>query len=107
MSFAEISNITALGEVSCVVTNCVPELSFGTHFFQDLVESNIFYVALFPESNLTFFNTKFLDDQPNIFSKILPEHQKHANTIKVYDVKKYDARLISDIITQKLILIIK
>jgi len=48
VTFAEISRATALVEVAYEGGNLIPELSFGTHFFQDLVETDIFYVALFP-----------------------------------------------------------
>ena len=42
VSFAEISNINVVCEVSYKEAGYLPELSFGTHFFQDLVESGIF-----------------------------------------------------------------
>jgi len=29
--------------------NYVPDLSFGTHFFQDLVEASIRYIPLYPD----------------------------------------------------------
>ncbi len=49
VKFAEINNIAVLAEVAFSAGNLMPELSFGTHFFQDLVETNIFYIALFPD----------------------------------------------------------
>ena len=48
--FSEINNVTFLGEIAYTDGNLMPELSFGTHFFQDLVETNIFYLAIFPDN---------------------------------------------------------
>jgi hypothetical protein len=48
VTFSEINNITVLSEVAYEGGNLMPELSFGTHFFRDLVETDIFYVAIFP-----------------------------------------------------------
>jgi hypothetical protein len=35
----------------------IPDLSFGTHFFQDLVEMDIFYMAIYPDREEVFFNS--------------------------------------------------
>ncbi|MDD5679801.1 MAG: PEP/pyruvate-binding domain-containing protein, partial [Candidatus Omnitrophica bacterium] len=59
VSFFEINNMSILSEVAFEGGNLVPELSFGTHFFQDLVESNILYVALFPKDGKNIFNEGF------------------------------------------------
>jgi hypothetical protein len=45
--FSELCNMAALCEVSYPKAGIVPELSFGSHFFQDIVESDIFYAAVF------------------------------------------------------------
>ena len=42
VSFSEINNVTVLVEVAYEGGNLMPDLSFGTHFFQDLVEGDIF-----------------------------------------------------------------
>ncbi|MGD9849452.1 MAG: PEP/pyruvate-binding domain-containing protein, partial [Desulfuromonas sp.] len=49
IAFNEISSVTVLGEVAFESEGLMPELSYGSHFFQDLVESEIFYLALYPE----------------------------------------------------------
>ena len=48
VTFSEINNISILVEIALMRDNLIPELSYGTHFFQDLVETDIFYIALFP-----------------------------------------------------------
>lgn len=46
--FADINRVAVLVEVAELGGGMVPDLSYGSHFFQDLVESRIAYVALFP-----------------------------------------------------------
>jgi len=62
--FAEINAVTAIGEVAFSAGGLDPELSFGSHFFQDLVETGIFYVALHPERPGCFLNTRLLQELP-------------------------------------------
>jgi hypothetical protein len=81
----------------------VPELSFGTHFFQDLIETRIFYLALFPEEKNTFFNSGLIKAWPNSFVKLAPEYSKYQNVIKVYEAKDKGIRLMADILTQKML----
>ena len=103
VKFAEINNIAVLVEVAFSGGNFMPELSFGTHFFQDLVETNIFYVALFPEKKGILFNREWLKGSTNIFSKLIPESSKYEDVIGVYDVADRDLKIMSDVVSQKVI----
>jgi hypothetical protein len=103
VSFAEINNTAVLGEMAFATANAIPELSFGTHFFQDLVESNIFYFALFPDNKENFLNKTLLGSLPNTFKHLMPVYAKYENVIKVYDLED-KIRLVSDIISQRLLL---
>jgi len=104
VSFSEINNMAVLGELAFAGANVVPELSYGTHFFQDLVETNIFYVAIFPDSDRTLFNKKLIDSFPNSFRRLVPSYGKYEDVIKVHDIPKADLRLISDIISQDIMM---
>ncbi len=103
VKFAEINNIAVLVEVAFSGSNFMPELSFGTHFFQDLVETNIFYVALFPEKKGIVFNTKWLKGSTNIFSKLMPDSSRYEDIISVYDVTDRDLRIMSDVVSQNVV----
>ena len=48
VTYSEINNTAMLIEVARQKGNYLPELSFGTHFFQDLVEASIRYLPLYP-----------------------------------------------------------
>ena len=101
--FAEIHNVAILTEISFAAGNLMPELSFGTHFFQDLVETNIFYLALFPEKEGIVFNMEWLAKSKDIFSEIMPESAKFKDAISVYDVSNRNLRIMSDVVTQRVI----
>jgi len=103
VKFAEINNIAVLAEVAFPSGNLMPELSFGTHFFQDLVETDIFYVALFPEKKDVVFNVKWFTESKNLFTKLVPESAKYEDTIGVYDVSDKDLKIMSDVVSQKVI----
>ncbi|PKM94354.1 MAG: hypothetical protein CVU84_09780 [Firmicutes bacterium HGW-Firmicutes-1] len=68
--FAEINKFTAICEESYPKGGMIPELSFGSHFFQDLVESNIFYASFFPEMSNSF-NKDLLLSHPNQLSTLI------------------------------------
>ncbi|MCX6556941.1 MAG: hypothetical protein NTW95_05850 [Candidatus Aminicenantes bacterium] len=63
-------------------------MSFGTHFFQDLVESSIRYLPLYPDDEGVMFNEKFLLSATNYLPDMLPEFAGLADTIRVIDVPK-------------------
>jgi len=103
VSFAEINNMAVLGEIAFAGSSASPELSFGTHFFQDLVETGIFYLALFPEDQNCLLNKQFLVSQPNVLKKLFPQYKKYEHIVKVIEVKPKILRIMADIITQKLV----
>ncbi len=103
VKFAEINNISVLVEVAFSEGNLMPELSFGTHFFQDLVETNIFYVALFPEKKGIFFNAEWLNKSTNLFARLIPESAKYEDIIGVYGAGDRGLKILSDVVSQKVV----
>jgi hypothetical protein len=103
VSFHEISNVAVLVEIAYEGGNLMPELSFGTHFFQDLVERDIFYVALFPGKPDTVFKKAKLDEMPNRLAEVLPESSKYANVVRLYELCDRKLRIISDVTSRKAI----
>ncbi len=101
--FAEINKITVLVEIAYEGGNLMPELSFGTHFFQDLVESDIFYVALFPKKKSVVFNKVKLLEMSNLLTSFLSEEHKYENVVKVYEVDPNQLQIMCDVVSQKVI----
>ena len=65
VTFSEVNNMVALAEVAVSQEGFMPELSFGTHFFHDMVETGIFFIALFPDNPTCVFNRCWLESMPN------------------------------------------
>ncbi|MBN1384364.1 MAG: PEP/pyruvate-binding domain-containing protein [Elusimicrobia bacterium] len=103
VKFAEINNMAVLAEMAFSAGNLMPELSFGTHFFQDLVETNIFYVALFPEKKEVIFNNVWLKQLKNVFTDLMPQSAKYENVVSVYDADSINLKVMSDVVSQKII----
>jgi hypothetical protein len=101
VTFSEIDNIAALGEIAFQSANCVPELSFGTHFFQDLVEAGIFYLSVFPENKGVIYHPKMIQSGINLFPKLAPNYARYRDVIWVKDMDKQPARIVADIFSQK------
>jgi hypothetical protein len=103
VTFSEINNIAAIGEIAYSEGSLIPDLSFGTHFFQDMVEMDIFYMAIYPEKDGVLFNTPWMKKQPNILAELMPDGAHFEKGVHVYDVRARDLRLLSDVVTQKMI----
>ena len=100
--FSELCNMAALCEVSYPKAGIVPELSFGSHFFQDIVESDIFYAAVFDgEPGIIFCPDQILSRE-NLFKEFYPEEQKWESVIHI--AKTPNLILHSDVTNQKLLI---
>ncbi len=86
VTYSDISNTALLVEVAKKKGNYVPDLSFGTHFFQDLVEASIQYLPLYPDEENIIFNNWFFRRSKNILSTLLPKYSHLENVVCVIDV---------------------
>jgi hypothetical protein len=86
VGYADINYTHMLIEIARPVGGFVPEVSFGSHFFQDLVESRIPYLALYPEEKGNLFKEKFLHDARNVLPDLVPEVADYADVVRVIDV---------------------
>jgi pyruvate,water dikinase len=88
VTYSDISNTAVLIEIAKKQRGYLPEPSFGTHFFQDLVESGIRYLPLYPDDPGIIFNEVFLNSAENILQDTLPDFAFLSDTLKVIDVAK-------------------
>jgi pyruvate, water dikinase len=86
VTYSDFNNTAALIEVALKKGKYVPELSFGTHFFQDLVEANIRYLPLYPDDEGVHFNWAFFKNSRSILKEIIPEYAHLEKTLRVIDV---------------------
>ena len=101
--FSEINHISVMVEIEYMSGSLVPELSFGTHFFQDLVETDIFYVAIFPGREDVVFNGDWLEGKQNSLGTLLPESRRYEDVVKVHNVENETIYLMADIVSQRVI----
>jgi hypothetical protein len=100
VTYADIFNTRALVEVASNQSGFHSEPSYGTHFFQDLVESQIYPLAVYPEESGDHLNWDFLRKSENQIQKFIPEQTKSSRCIKVIHISTerpgYHLELIMD-----------
>jgi Pyruvate phosphate dikinase, AMP/ATP-binding domain len=87
VGYSDIYNTKALVEISGGGTGLAPEPSFGTHFFQDLVEANIYPLAIYLDDENVHFNRKFFYETPNQLTKFLPGREHLEKYLRLIDVE--------------------
>lgn len=87
VTFRGISNFSAVCEVSDRSAGFMPELSYGSHMFQDLVEAQILYGAIYGDGRTHIWNPELFRGQENLFSPICPGQPELADMIQVYEVE--------------------
>jgi hypothetical protein len=100
--FAEISNMGIACEVAYEGAGYMPELSFGSHFFQDLVETDIFYASVFENKNTTlYYNPDFLVGRENILRELCgeAEDEELSGIVQVFEVSDMSLTIAADITT--------
>ena len=94
VTYSDISNAALLMEVAARKGSYIPEVSFGTHFFQDLVEAGIRYLPLLPSEPGAQFNEALIRAAPNILEDIAPEFAHVAEVVHVVDVAQATGGLV-------------
>lgn len=94
--YAEISQFSAICEVAYNEAGYHPELSYGSHMFQDMVEADVYYGAINDNSKTRLYQPQMLTEYPEVLREICPDGQALGDIIKVYDVSGRGASLILD-----------
>ena len=103
VNFSEINHASAIAEISYQTGSLIPDLSFGTHFFHDLIESRIFYMAIYPENPDVTFNLKWIRSLPNLLDSLIPESSRFSHVVKVADTSGVELKIQPDIVNQTVI----
>jgi hypothetical protein len=85
VSFAEIQRVSAVCEVVKMGMNVIPDVSLGSHFFNDLVEANMLYLALYPNREGHGLDEALLRSAPNRLAELLPDDAGLAPVVHVVD----------------------
>jgi hypothetical protein len=83
VKFSEINNISIIVEVAEMHEHLIPDVSLGTHFFNDLVESDMLYMAIHPFKKQDCLNKKLLYEKINYLPYLIPEAERFQHVLKV------------------------
>ena len=86
VSFAEINRVGVLCEIVAMREDLVPDVSLGTHFFSEMVEMDVLYLALFPNREDSVLRRDFFEGEPNRLAELLPEATRYEGVVRVMDV---------------------
>jgi len=93
VSFAEIQRVSVLCEIMRI-GDVVPDVSLGSHFFNDLVEESMLYVALYPAHPGHLLDEARLRAAPNRLAGLLPDDARMAGVVRVVDFSSDDGELL-------------
>ncbi|MFO8035080.1 MAG: PEP/pyruvate-binding domain-containing protein [Anaerolineales bacterium] len=86
VSYSDIYHTKALIELSGKDIGMESDPSFGTHFFQDLVEANIFPLAVFLDDEPTTFEEDFFYQSENVLPDFMPQETRFTEVLHLIDV---------------------
>ncbi len=83
VSFAEINAASVVCEVAEMHEGLVPDISLGTHFFNDLVEMDMLYLAIQPGRSASVVNEDVIRRIPNALTSLLPDSDAWGSVVHV------------------------
>ncbi len=86
VGYHDINHTKVLGEVAFATDGITPEVSYGTHFFNDLIEADIVPLALYPDEEGIIFNRAFLYHGPSVLEYLSPEDADLGGVVRVIHV---------------------
>lgn len=90
IGYSDIYNTRALVELAGKeIGSGAPEPSFGTHFFQDLVEAHIFPLAIYLDDEDVIFNRDFFYSPPNRLERFLPDESELSDCLRIIEVASF------------------
>ena len=100
VGFAEINRFACICELAYRSHGLRPELSYGSHFFQDLVESGIFYAALYQGEAGCEFREELFDACPDRYRELTGDSM-FEGVIRVCDLRDREAILYAEMASQE------
>ena len=85
VTFAEIRSAYAICEIDTMHEGLIPDLSLGTHFFNEMVETGMVYLGYFNDREGNVLSRDILLDSHNMLEEILPKYSEWSNIIHVVD----------------------
>lgn len=89
VDYGDIYNTRALVELAGPGVGPAPEPSLGTHFFQDLIEQQIYPLAIVLEDEQSVFNRDFFERTPNRVTEWIQLDEKLLSSLRLIRVSDY------------------
>ncbi len=86
VTYSNINKTKLLVEIAFAKEGGTPEVSYGTHFFQDLVEADISVASLFPDDPAAFFNEAFVVNAENLLPVMAPEMKECKDVVRIINI---------------------
>ena len=107
VSFSEINTVSVLCEIDTMHEGLTPDLSVGTHFFNDFVERDMLYIGFSASKKQNILNQDLLNELPNRLDAFLPEVSTWSKAVRVIDAPETaKISLIADHMRQKAVVYI-
>ena len=102
-AFSDISAFEIIAETEETQAGYNPELSYGSHIFQDLVEAEILYTAVFGNEKTIHYAPEKLGSSTDIVSEFDPDGAL-ADIVHVYDVSDRKCEVYHDVANERLLI---
>ena len=102
-AFSDISEFEAICEIEEKTAGYNPELSYGSHIFQDLVEAEILYTAVFLNEKTKIFAPEKLEGFP-LLNELFETGPELKDIVKIYDLAESPCCLFNDLENGRLVL---
>ncbi len=86
VGYSDISNAAVLIELGEGEQGFTSEVSYGTHFYLDLIEAQIYPLSILMDREGTTFNKDFVENARNCLGDLLPDDKGKEHLVKVVDV---------------------
>lgn len=96
VTYAEVSEFKVICEVAFSAAGYNPELSYGSHMFQDLVEADVFYAAIHENRQTKLYQPNILLQYPNQYDTLFPDRPEYREIIHICDLTEQPAQLYLD-----------
>lgn len=105
-TFSDISGFDVICEMSESRAGYMPELSYGSHIFQDLVEAGITYAAIFENEKTLIFEPEKIKQMENHLADFYPEGEGIMDVIGIYSVSERESYVYHDMKDEHIICVI-
>ena len=83
ITFPEIKSVDVICEISEMHESLIPDLSLGSHFFNELIETDILYFTIQPQLKENFIKREFLNTASLPSSSLPPSAKKWEDVIRI------------------------